>query len=224
MLLMPLPGVLGAARALATRLDHLLQTGVSSALLQPDAQRPTLRVGAAVCHLMDPYALLRERAQAAERYAKHGDPEAAEERQRGNALGLRLHIRSGQTLQTRLRFDDQDAFDRLAQWTQAYANGQLPGRVAFDTQHFGDHYQRQGIRFEVARSAYLRSLQRANERGGVQGISTALIQTLTDTLEHLCAELANPNDGYPALARLGNELVLARWLSAQTQNDLGERA
>jgi CRISPR-associated protein Cmr2 len=223
MLLMPLPGVIGAARALAERLDQAIQVGVSNDLLKPDAKRPTLRVGAAICHVMDPYALLRERAQTAEQYAKHGDPGGTDARQRGNALGLRLHIRSGQTLQARLCFDDHAAFDRLAQWASAYRAevGQLPGRVAFDTQHFGDQYQSQGIRYEVARSAYLRSLHRANERGGAQGVSKDLIMRLTDTLDQLSA---TQKDGYQALAQLGNELVLARWLSAQTQNDLGERA
>ena len=219
MLLMPLPGVIGAARALSDAFSAGLQDGIPAELLKENTLFPTLRVGAAICHIMDPYALLRERANAAEQLAKY-PPES--NGKPGNALGLRLHIRSGQTLQVRLGFENSQAFDRLQMWCSAYEKGQLSGRIAHDTLEFGDHYQRQGMRFEVALSAYQRSLERGRERGGAEGIDKALIKNLQEALASDCA--SNPENPYQNLKALGHELVLARWLSAQTQSDLGERA
>ena len=78
------------------------------------------------------------------------------------------------------------------------------------------------MRFEVALSAYQRSLERGRERGGAEGIDKALIKNLQEALASDCA--SNPENPYQNLKALGHELVLARWLSAQTQSDLGERA
>ena len=211
--LFPLAGVIDGARALARQFNECMADvsvellGKAGAINSPD--RPTLRVGAAICHVLEPLGVIRAKGEAAEVFAKG---EAGRSGQ-GNALGLCLHERVGHEIRLRLGFDDPSAFDQLAGWVSAYADGKLPAGLAY---RIRDAYLRcsgAGLGEHVTAHEVERVVRHANERGGQTALST-------DMQDKLCA-LASTGD--EAVARLADELILARWLSAKTDAELNQQ-
>ncbi|GIX35129.1 MAG: type III-B CRISPR-associated protein Cas10/Cmr2 [Lysobacteraceae bacterium] len=224
MVAFPLDTVVEAACALSRAFDAAVGGLVEELIVRPGLRRegvPTLRAGVAICHVTEPMGYIRECAERAEKFAK-GDAGSASQ---GHALGLRLHIRAGHEVALRLPFSDQAGFEALARWTEAFAQGELPSRVAYDTRSIGLTMQRmhrdgcgdeQGplspVLLEIADTEFRRVLDRAQERGGRKPVAAAL----ADALAARAAALGS-------YVRLGDELVLARWLSARAKADLPER-
>ncbi|MBL8483893.1 MAG: type III-B CRISPR-associated protein Cas10/Cmr2 [Rhodocyclaceae bacterium] len=188
-----------------------------AAVLQPLARKlgtaslPTLSVGLAIGHMLEPLGKLRELAGSAEKLAK-GDHCGALRR---NALGIKLAIRSGATLDLRLRWDDHAGQQAFADWQQAYRDGSIPSRVAYDT-----------------RAVHLRTCFALSADPPVPGIPAAEFARMLDRARTtqgsllgagikaaLAARAANVR-----LDRLADELIAARWLAARNQRDLGEKA
>lgn len=204
--LLPLPDALPCAKDLAAAFQHRLAPVAKD--LKVDA--PTLSVGLGIGHVMQPLGALRARAATAEQRAK-GEGEA----QSRNALAIVLGIRSGAEIHWRKQWDDTAAFDALLAATAAYRNGQLPSRVAYDLRACdrrlawlrADDVQASGMReAEVARI-----LDRARKEGG------------TCPLDKTTRELILARAKAEPMADLANTLILARWLSARTAAELGER-
>jgi CRISPR-associated protein Cmr2 len=228
MVAFPLQHVVQGARALAMAFDAAVKPVVDR-LLDPRTQaeqgRPTLRAGVAICHVGEPMGFIREAAERAEKFAK-GDTGGPRQ---GNALGLVLNSRGGHEVKVRMSFDPAEAesFAALERWIEAYAQDQLSSRVAYDIREIDTLRRRLAPQktdpqgkpssesYEhldtILETEFHRVLQRARKSGGGSGI-----EEMQEPLKKRQAQLGD-------WAALGNELVLARWLSAATEAELGER-
>jgi CRISPR-associated protein Cmr2 len=192
-------------------------------ILQPVAKklnavnRPTLSVGLAIGHFMEPLGNLRDLAKQAEVIAKG---ETHPEKQKRNALGIALRIRSGGLITLRLRWDDQEAHEAFKDWQAAYQTKAFPSRLAYDARQIhlrtafaldGDDPQ-QGIQ----QAEFNRLLKRARTDKG-EKLSEDWREKLRARLEFLLERRRSS-----ALAELADELIVSRWLAAHTARDLGE--
>lgn len=208
--LLPLSDAFACARTLAEAFGKALEP-VAKSLGFDAAEQPTLSVGLAIGHLMEPLGALRKRAVHAEHLAK-GDTRSKPR----NALAIVLGIRSGGELEWRANWNDVTALAEFEDFTAAYRNDQLPSRVAYDLRAIDrrlawmrddDSPQARGMReAEVARM-----LDRARTEGGDTGLAAPQRERI------LTAARRQP------LAELADTLILARWLSARTVADLGVR-
>lgn len=172
------------------------------------AETPTLSVGVAICHINMPLGNVRALAKRAEKVAKGDNYD-----QPRNALGITLAVRSGATSDMRLRWDDNEALAHFEQWINAYANGTLSSRVAYDCR---DIFMRTDFRQpdvnlqkDIREAELKRMLSKARDANGKE-----LSQAIQDELKNRHEKLNNLND-------LATELITARWLAAKTQRDLG---
>ena len=173
---------------------------------------PTLSVGLGIGHFMEPMGDLRARAERAERAAK-GDATGTPR----NALAIALGVRSGAEICWRAQWGDARAFGALDRMIKAFKDGLLPTRVAYDLRAIdrrlawlrGDESDRaRGMRgAEVERM-----LDRARIRGGFKPIP--------DDLKDLIVQRVRVQ----SLKELADTLIVARWLSARIDSDLGEQA
>ena len=204
--LVPLTHALCCSRRLAESFKNALNEVAMEMDIAED-QRPTLSVGLGIGHLMEPLGSLRARAERAEHDAKGDDR---------NALAIKLGIRSGAELSWRAQWSDQPAFDALDRFTNAYRQGELPTRAAYDLR--GIDLRLAWLRSDSSETAHnmraaeiVRLLERARRKDGSKGIP--------DDLQRLILTRATKQ----SLEELANTLIIARWLSARTANDLGER-
>lgn len=191
-----------------------------------DLKNPTLSVGIAICHLMTPLGVVRELAGQAEKFAKgdHISKEKEKEvvNERRNALGVLLSIRGGSEIKLRLNWSDTESHDFFKQTVGYYRTTtqeqkekqkDIPSRVAYDiraiylrTQNFAPNDEKL---LKKIRSAELkRMLEQARTPTGNQ-ICPKIIEQLIQRGEQI------------GLDKLADELIVARWLAAKTQKDLG---
>ena len=210
--LVPLAQALNCSRKLAEAfLDSL--RGVATEMDVPADKRPTLSVGLGIGHLMEPLGALRARAERAEHAAKEsGDPDTTR-----NALAIKLGIRSGAELGWRAQWSDDSACDALATMTDAFRHDRLPTRAAYDLRgidlRLGWLRDDDSPRARGMRSA---EVQRMLDRARIPGGDGRIPNNLRD----LIVEWAQARP----LKELADTLIVARWLSARTDGDLGERA
>ncbi len=178
---------------------------------------PSLSVGLAICHIMTPLGAVRTLAKHAEKVAK-GD-NMPKDKQR-NALGITLAIRSGVTTDMRLRWSDKAAQRYFKFWIKHYSNylkhdvHGLSSRIAYDCR---DIFIRTDfskpdtdLQDKIRVAEFDRMLEKAQTRDG-KPLSKRVKTVLRCRLRRLNNNL---ND-------LATELIIARWLSAKTQRDLG---
>lgn len=172
---------------------------------------PTLSVGLAICHIMTPLGVIRELASMAEKHAK-GD-HCPKDTQR-NALGLLLSVRSGTDIKLRLRWDDAEAHTAFAYWVTSYLNKAIPSRIAYDVRAI--HLRTRLIaatdsplQTKICIAELKRMLDRARTIIGDK-IDKTYYNALTERAIAI------------GLDRLADELIVARWLAAKTQQDLGK--
>ena len=212
--LLPLEKAIPCAAALAKSFRSAMNE-VAETLKVPEGQRPTLSVGLGIGHLVEPLGRLRARADAAEKDAK-GNREAFPR----NALAIRLGIRSGAELRWRCRWDegggepkDCDGVKAMQQFIDAYVISQCPSRVGYDLRSIAERLawvKEDGIVMPGIHAAELsRTLDRARQRGG----EGELPKTLKDSIA--------ARAGVVGLGQVAVELIIARWLSARTQSDIG---
>ncbi len=210
--LLPLPDAVPCAKALAV--DFAATMGhVANDLELDRTDYPTLSAGLAIGHLMEPLGSLRARAGRAEHLAKGDGLPSGQTR---NALAIVLGVRSGGELVWRANWDDAAAFAALEAFTDAYRDGRLPSRAAYDLRAIDRRLawlrQDEG---ETARGMRKAEVARMLDRARAEGGTKALAEAQRD----LILERARNQP----LADLADTLILARWLSARTAADLGER-
>ena len=214
--LVPLPQALTCADALARQFATSMAP-IADALGVPADARPTLSVGIAIGHIMEPLGQLRDRAERAEALAKRCDNQPER-----NALAVLLGIRSGGELLWRAQWSDAAAFDTLRTAIDAYRQATLPSRVAYDlraidqrrtalTRLGGNVIATAQIEQAMQHADIQRMLAKARQDGGSELISDTLRDWLLHQTEH-----------WP-LDKLADTLILARWLSARNATELGER-
>ena len=215
--LVPLAQALDCSRTLADAFRDSLHE-IATTMDVPDDERPTLSVGLGIGHLMEPLGALRARAERAEHAAKEGDGDPNTTR---NALAIVLGVRSGAERCWRAQWSDDSAFRALDRMTAAFRDDRLPTRAAYDLQGIdlrlarlrgdeGDCDRDRGMRGAEVR----RMLDRARIRGGDGHIPDDL-----KDLKDLIVERAR----LQPLKALADTMIIARWLSARTAGDLGER-
>ena len=185
--------------------------GIAREMGVPENEHPTLSVGLGISHVMQPMGELRARSERAEHTAK-GDMTKTPR----NALAIVLGIRSGAEICWRARWRDTQAFEALDRMISAHRDGTLPTRVAYELRDIDrrlawlrhdDSNRARGIRAaEVDRM-----LQRARIKGGAKRIP--------NDIRDLMVQRAQTQ----SLKELAEALIVARWLSARTEGDVGER-
>lgn len=206
--LVPLNQALKCAEALAEKFSASLKP-VADGLGAENP--PTLSVGLAICHINTPLGNIRALAKRAEKEAK-GD-KYPKKTQR-NALGITLAVRGGATVDMRLRWDDTSALEKFRFWQQAYQEKTISSRIAYDCREIFTATDfptpRDEALLEKIRMAELmRMLEKARTHDGKK--IDAVVKT----------ELENRLNALQDLNALATELIIARWLAAKTQRDLG---
>lgn len=247
--LLPLSTAAEAAQALAdrfrTRMAQAVQDLRTRGLCGDDAElpEPTLSVGLAIVHVMEPMGLWREHALAAEKHAK-GDHDPARRR---NGLAVRLAIRAGHIVQLRWRWDDDDRcrndgpcspLQWLQHWRTALRRSSqqaLPSRFAFDLRALaaqGDRLRLAARGRSEAVAAWAQAewdllCQRARLPNGHK-LDPAIVEDLTHRLRWWSARPPAQHTGRDALPSitvegmqaLADELIVARWMAARASTDL----
>lgn len=209
--MVPLTSAQDCAKALADEFRVQMQDVITRLDLKiPADEKPTLSVGIAIGHVMEPLGALRQRAEQAEKLAK-GD----EQEHPRNALAIQLGIRSGGEYRWRASWDDEDARAALTRLTSGFRHRQLPSRVAFDLgaidRRLGwlrddNHADAGGMR----KAEVLRMLDRARIDGGSAKVAPDLQQLLLELSSKL------------SLGKLADTLIIARWLAARRAADIGD--
>lgn len=229
MALIPLDAILGAGpdghsgglpRALAKAFDARIEALIQQSHLKVKTEdRTTLRVGVVIAHTVEPLGVIREWAGEAEGYAKGVAGSDAQ----GNALGLILRVRAGHDRRIRLSFNDPVAFDAMQAWIDGYTRVEgraraLSARVGYDLIAIAEDIQRRHLPTALGVCEVQRLFQRARQGGGQLELSEDMRAALQARIFAL--EKAGFKD-VSAVEQLGMELVVARWLSAVTLNELG---
>lgn len=174
-------------------------------------QVPTLSVGLAIAHHMTPLSVIREYANQAEKYAK-GD-HIAEVKERRNALGILLDVRSGNQTKLRFSWNDTNAHAAFADWVHLYLHKAIPSRIAYDTRTIDLRTKNiaygQDIQKDIQTTELTLMLKKARLSAG---------GTIQQEHIHKLAERARKIN----LQLLSDELIVARWFAAKTQQDLGK--
>lgn len=210
--MLPLQNAVACANELADTFRQAMN-GVAAQRGLPESERPTLSVGLGIGHLVEPLGRLRSRADEAESLAKGN----GEERPR-NALAIQLGIRSGAEMTWRCRWDDQESLCTMLDFIGAYRNEKseyypCPSRLGYDLRGIAlrlDWAKEKDVALPGIHAAELaRTLDRARQRGGDGVLRRELKELVTRRAESV------------GLARLADELIIARWLAARTQADIG---
>lgn len=213
--LLPLENAVACAATLAKAFKAAMN-GVAEALKVPASERPTLSAGLGIGHLVEPLGSLRARADAAESHAKGNSEEYPR-----NALAIRLGIRSGAETNWRCRWNEGDGdpgdctgVKTMQDLTVAYRKNKCPSRLGYDLRAIALRLSWVKTTEEkplpgIHAAELARTLDRARERGGDGELS----KELKGQLKNRAAEIG--------LAKLADELIIARWLSARTKSDLG---
>lgn len=216
MVLFPLAGLIEGSRALSAAFGEAMQDVVTDLLgTDPSPEQvPTLRVGAAICHVQEPLGLIRTHGEMAEKFAKGNIGSHAQ----GNALGVQLHVRAGHVVPWRAPFDHPDDFASLQTWCDEYGDGTLPGKLAYRMRQAWLHGIKTGLDTEIVNLEVQRAITHASERGGATEIQQHIIERLAERAERWRPTTPDDETGFGALI---DELILARWLSARSTADLG---
>ena len=231
--LLPLAQAVACSRSLACEFEQVLGD-IAADMGLPAGERPTLSVGLGIGHVMEPLSGLRDRAERAEHDAK-GDATTTPR----NALAIRLGVRAGAEIGWRAQWIEETAFGALERFTAAYRAGELPSRVAYELRDivrrldWVRRLDRVPDHSETARGMQAaeveRLLDRARRDGGREAIPDDLRRLIREQTGG--GDLAERRDGIwereaaepRPLAALADTLIVARWLSARTANELGEQ-
>ena len=180
---------------------------------------PTLSVGLAICHISTPLGNVRRLAKHAEKVAK-GDNYSAD--QQRNGLGITLSVRSGSDSDWRVQWSDEAGLAAFEKWKKWYREKKISSRIAYDSR---DIFMRidfspsndlsSELHQNIRQAEFARMLDKARDMEGGK---------LDDEVQEALKRRLNARPDADALNVLATELIIARWLAAKTQNDLGQEA
>ncbi|MFC3022822.1 type III-B CRISPR-associated protein Cas10/Cmr2 [Vibrio zhugei] len=195
---------------------------------------PTLSVGLAVGHFVQPMRQLRHRAIQAEKLAKGNGLEKPR-----NALAIHLGIRSGHEITWRCRWDEEPTLHALKAFVAGFKNGLMPTRIMQEvlamSQRLKWTQDAEKVDKETGEGIRLSEMERMLARASFahQYTQAQLEQvdqydeppkekskrTLGQQVALLKQQLRQQAQAQP-LDELANMLRIARWLSAKTSTDL----
>jgi CRISPR-associated protein Cmr2 len=168
-----------------------------------DFGNPTLSVGLAIGHFLEPLPVLLDLARRAEKLAK-GD--GLEERKSRNALGIILKPRSGGEVVMRGPWTTDPA-QRLKTWTEAFRSKRLPDRTPYLLREADERFGR--ISNDSNRKYALKAVvQRIVQRRSGSPTDTDKEQQALQDLREKLVKAATDND--IGLTTLVAELLIAR--------------
>ena len=180
---------------------------------------PTLSVGLAICHISTPLGNVRRLAKHAEKVAK-GDNYPAD--QQRNGLGITLSVRSGSDSDWRVQWSDEAGLAAFEKWKKWYREKKISSRIAYDSR---DIFMRTDfspsndlsseLHQNIRQAEFARMLDKARDMEG---------GNLDNEVQEALKRRLNARPDADALNVLATELIIARWLAAKTQNDLGQEA
>lgn len=180
---------------------------------------PTLSVGLAICHISTPLGNVRRLAKHAEKVAK-GDNYPAD--QQRNGLGITLSVRSGSDSDWRVQWSDEAGLAAFEKWKKWYREKKISSRIAYDSR---DIFMRTDfspsndlsseLHQNIRQAEFARMLDKARDMEGGK---------LDNEVQEALKRRLNARPDADALNVLATELIIARWLAAKTQNDLGQEA
>lgn len=180
---------------------------------------PTLSVGLAICHISTPLGNVRRLAKHAEKVAK-GDNYPAD--QQRNGLGITLSVRSGSDSDWRVQWSDEAGLAAFEKWKKWYREKKISSRIAYDSR---DIFMRTDfspsndlsseLHQNIRQAEFARMLDKARDMEGGK---------LDNEVQEALKRQLNARPDADALNVLATELIIARWLAAKTQNDLGQEA
>ncbi|WP_434339117.1 type III-B CRISPR-associated protein Cas10/Cmr2 [Motilimonas cestriensis] len=216
----PLAQAMMCAKQLADDFKEKMKV-IAAELKLNEALYPTLSVGLAIGHFVQPMRQLRARAIAAEKHAKGNV-----ENEPRNALAIHLGIRSGHEISWRCRWDDDDTLKALTDFTYAFAEGWMPTRIMQEVREMAVRLKWTAEQEELAgirESELERLLGRADftiiveeSEKTPEQIKELKKVALGKLKSQLCAQASRFS-----LDELANLLILARWLSAKTTAHIG---
>lgn len=212
---LPLDCCLQAARSLHESFGDLLK-GYEIPNSDEDGAKkrsPTLSVGIAIGHSMEPLEDMLEFGREAEKAAKDGT-DSKDER---NGLAIHVHPRSGVSIKIREQWkskDDNSLDERLLKWAKMYDDEELPDRAAYDLHELAEDYrnwktstneERMNLS-RIIRDDALRLLMRKRAGHGKEFLKDEVICDFKKML--------NGIESYEGICRLANELIIARRISS----------
>ncbi|EOX3089805.1 type III-B CRISPR-associated protein Cas10/Cmr2 [Vibrio cholerae] len=215
----PLAQAMTCAKQLADDFKEKMKV-IAAELKLSEALYPTLSVGLAIGHFVQPMRQLRARVIAAEKHAKGN-----KEHKPRNALAIHLGIRSGHEITWRCRWDDDETLNALTDFTHAFAQGWMPTRIMQEVREMAVHLKWTTGQKELAgirESELERMLARAEFNVSVEQSGKTpeqIKESKKAALDKLKSQLRAQASG--SLDELANLLILARWLSAKTTADIG---
>jgi len=136
--LLPVDQCLDCARALHEEFSELLASVTAA------GSSPTLSIGLAVGHFMEPLEDLRNYAREAEEAAKHATPGTDGSGLDGerNGLAVFVHPRGGVPFGVREQWqEDGDSLEkRLKAWARLFGEGVLPNKLPYEVREMAKHY------------------------------------------------------------------------------------
>jgi CRISPR-associated protein Cmr2 len=197
---MPLEVALSCARQLHEAFETIL-SGAGGL-----TQVPTLSVGVAVGHFMEPLEDLRDYALQAESAAKQRSGRSADLRDsEGNGLAIHVYVRSGGSLRVRERWQlGEDCLDRrLERWSGLFASKGLPGKLPYDFRKLASEYLNwpPGESLQVALAADAWRLV-GRKQFQLEKADQDWFQARLDSLE-----------AAKDLERLADQMLVAQWLA-----------
>ncbi len=198
---------IACARRLHDRFGELLGELVQSWGLAP----PTLSVGIAVGHFLEPLEDLLRYARKAEDRAKNPtEDERAKGQAERNGLAVSLHPRGGASFTVRdnwMATADQPRIDeRIESWAKLHRQRQLSAKAAYDLRLLAAQYGREWRDPAALCQAIRRDAVRLLRRK--RGLSGVPLEDVRPLVERLLQTVATPRDLFVA----AHELMLGQWI------------
>ncbi len=206
----PLHTLLGCVRSLHARFGAIINPNPEDEqerFADKDGNQPTLSVGVAICHQIEPLSDALNLARDAERAAKHIDGK--------NALAVTLSKRSGADVTVRGRWGriDQD----LSAFATMHRLDALPDGMAFQWRDLAERLTpRRGVP-TIPPGAVLaeakRMLGRKEPERGMKQLAKETRDQLSSALDSAIGGAGSPADALAGLRAVADEVIVARALS-----------
>lgn len=190
--------------------DAFRQTMEESLQTVTASERPTLSVGIAIAHFMEPLEFVLDYARTAEMHAKEGD-EGAGPTEKRNALAVHVHSRGGAPIKCRAQWHEQRGASedsaglpldqRLQQWVKLLLSGSLPHRAAYELRALAQPFEHWPTGDALSRALQAESLRVLYRKQTTDGPDSAKVRL---------AQLLSGVKAAKDLLRVADELLVAR--------------